>query len=385
MALQALIETWKDAIYDPAFEMVEQWKEKTGRKAVGYFPVYSPVEILHAAGLLPVAIFGAGNRLEITNADSRFGSFICSIAKSTMELGLQHRLDLFSGMLFHSICDTARNLAFLFKRNFHPQLFVEYIHLPQNNSTDAAVDYLTSEYKRVAKNMADLAGREFRTENLEKSILLYNNNRRCMRRLYYALRSDAPHLLSTSDFYLLGRAGCILPPEEHSLIVSNVIEELSKNQSKTRDRIRVVLEGSFCEQPPLELLAVLEDAGCYVVNDDLLLGLRWFEQDLEFNHDPFRSLARSYLHDSCYSSVRHDCLTSRSDMLLEKVRKSRADAVIFCIAKFCEPAYFDYVLFKNKLDENNIPHLLVEFEEKMRTFEKARTEVETFVESILFD
>lgn len=72
-------------------------------------------------------------------------------------------------------------------------------------------------------------------------------------------------------------------------------------------------------------------------------------------------------------------------MLLEKVQSAKADAVLFCIAKFCEPAYFDYVLFKNMMDSQNIPHLLVEFEEKMWTFEKARTEVETFVESILFD
>jgi benzoyl-CoA reductase/2-hydroxyglutaryl-CoA dehydratase subunit BcrC/BadD/HgdB len=32
-----------------------------------------------------------------------------------------------------------------------------------------------------------------------------------------------------------------------------------------------------------------------------------------------------------------------------------------------------------------IPFLLLEFEEKMFTFERLRTEVETFVESLVFD
>jgi benzoyl-CoA reductase/2-hydroxyglutaryl-CoA dehydratase subunit BcrC/BadD/HgdB len=37
------------------------------------------------------------------------------------------------------------------------------------------------------------------------------------------------------------------------------------------------------------------------------------------------------------------------------------------------------------LEEMGIPHLLLEFEEKMFTFERMRMEVETFVESLVFD
>jgi len=40
---------------------------------------------------------------------------------------------------------------------------------------------------------------------------------------------------------------------------------------------------------------------------------------------------------------------------------------------------------KQGLDRASIPHLLVEFEEKMWTFERTRNELETFVESMLFD
>jgi benzoyl-CoA reductase/2-hydroxyglutaryl-CoA dehydratase subunit BcrC/BadD/HgdB len=83
--------------------------------------------------------------------------------------------------------------------------------------------------------------------------------------------------------------------------------------------------------------------------------------------------------------VRHDSRKPRHKELIEKVRRRKADAVILLIAKFCEPALFDYVLFKEELEKEGIPHLLMEFEEKMFTFERLRTEVETFVESLLFD
>ncbi len=67
------------------------------------------------------------------------------------------------------------------------------------------------------------------------------------------------------------------------------------------------------------------------------------------------------------------------------MKDAGAEAVLFASAKFCEPALLDYVLFRQKLEEAGVPHLKIEFEEKMWTFESARTEVETFAESMLFE
>jgi benzoyl-CoA reductase/2-hydroxyglutaryl-CoA dehydratase subunit BcrC/BadD/HgdB len=83
--------------------------------------------------------------------------------------------------------------------------------------------------------------------------------------------------------------------------------------------------------------------------------------------------------------VRHDFAHPRWEGLADKVHRTSADAVVFLIAKFCEPAYFDYVLFKKKLEEMGLPHLCLEFEEKLFTFDGLRTEIETFVESLVFD
>ncbi len=185
--------------------------------------------------------------------------------------------------------------------------------------------------------------------------------------------------------YVLLKAGNFLPPEEHSVLLIQALSDLESRPARPRDKIKVVLEGSFCEQPPLELLQALDDAGCCVVEDDLVLGRRWYQQDVPLTGDPLHALAESYVWHSTYSSVRHDWQNPRTEGLLQKVRRSGAGAVVFCIAKFCEPAFFDYVHYKDALEREGIPHLMVEFEEKMWTFEKARTEIETFVESILFD
>ena len=94
-------EQCQELIADLSFERVQHWKDQHGdAKVIGYFPVYAPVEIIHAAGMLPVGLSGGGDRLDIQHADARFGSFICSIIKTTMEMGMQDRLKVFDGILF---------------------------------------------------------------------------------------------------------------------------------------------------------------------------------------------------------------------------------------------------------------------------------------------
>jgi len=384
-SLAEIVEQCRVLLDLPIEEFAAQWKiAHPGVKLVGTFPVYAPVELVYAMGLQPVGLFGGGHKIEIQHADARFQSFVCSISKSTLELGLQKKLGDLDALLFESICDVARNLSSVFKRNF-PQVHVEYIHLPQNMASAGVEDYLVAEYQRVADNLERTLGAKYSREGMEMSLRAFNASRRAWRELY-DLRREFPHRLSTTDLYVLGRAGTRLTPQAHANILNAAQSVLKQEAGKPKDRIRVVVEGAFCEQPPVELLQMIEEAGCYIVDDDLLLGWRWFSEDLPVNGtDPLHVLASSYIYRSLYSSVRHDQAHPRTEMLLKKIEAAKAQAVIFLPAKFCEPALFDYVLFRKILDEKGIPHLMLEFEEKMWTFERARGEVETFVESLLFD
>ena len=378
-----LIERCEAIVTDVEFRSVRQWKESNpGKKVVGYFPVYAPAEIIHASGALPVALHGAGDQLDLQHADARFGSFICSITKSTLELGMTKRLEAFDGLLFSSICDTARNLCFVMKRNF-PDQYVDFLHLPHNSESPATIDFLSGEYERLRNEIGELTGHRATDEELANSIALFNQNR-ALTNLLYDFRSGAPHLLTTYELYLVVRAGNFLPVEEHNELMRSALDSVATRSAKQRDSIRVVIEGSFCEQPPLDLIRILESAGCYVVDDDFAVGRRWFSEPVPSWDPPIESLASSYVTRSVYSSVRHDSKQSRVDGLLGKIQAAKADAVISLIAKFCEPAYFDYVLFKQELEKRGIAHLPLEFEEKMFTFDRLQMEIETFVESLLF-
>jgi benzoyl-CoA reductase subunit C len=383
--IDSTIERYAEIIGDLSFPEVRRWKEEhPGGKAIAHFPVYAPVELIHACGAFPVSLNGAGDRLDIQHADARFGSFICSIVKTTLEMGMTNHLDVMDGILFSTICDSARNLCYVLKRNY-PNMYLDFMHLPHNPAPGSGVSqFLADEYTRIKTEIEAMTGKKATDDELRKSIALYNKNRSLLRDLY-SLRSERPEVVRTSELYTLMRIGNFIPVETHNQWLADALEDLRGRMAKSRDSIRVVIEGSFCEQPPLDLIKIIEDAGCYVVDDDFILGRRWFTEDVPVDGNPLLALADSYVNRSVYSSVRHDYRKPRHKELVKKVRSRNARAVIMLIAKFCEPALFDYVLFKRELEAQQIPHLLLEFEEKAFTFERMRTEVETFVESLLFE
>jgi len=384
MTPEQILEQCRDLVSQPLGAVAERWKaERPGGRVVAAYPVWAPAELVHAAGMLPLSLLGGGTSVELTHADARFQSFVCSIAKSTLELGFQDIVKGIDGFVFSNICDVARNLGSIYKRNF-PGAFVEYLHLPQNSTSPGVTAYVASEFRRLAEAFEGAFGLTVTEAALTKAIETYNAVRARTRALY-AFRIAEPQKLSTTELYVALRASTLVPPEQALAWLDGLLEGLPRRDARPRDRLRVVIEGVFCEQPPLGLLEVLEEAGCYVVEDDLMLGWRWYTADVPTDGDPFERLGAAYVNQAVPSSTRHESREHRSAGLIEKVRRASAQAVIFMPAKFCEPALFDYVLMKQGLERAGIPHMVVEFEEKMWTFERTRNEIETFVESMLFE
>ena len=367
----------RDLLEDTEFPIVHAWKERGG-KVLGHFQVYFPEELAHAAGVLPVKVRGAP--IELRQADSHFGSYLCSILRSSLELALTGKLplDLF---VTHPICDAARNLAGVWARNFsYPS---RILYLPQNPNSSYAAQYLRDEYERMLEEIEDLAGRSVSEDDLRRSIRVFNENRHLIRELY-RIRRTAPWLLAADEAYVFIAVGSVLPREEHNAMLASVIPLIAARPGRRQDRMRVVFEGGFCEQPPLDLLNVISQS-CYVVDDDLLIGLRWILEDVPKSSDPLRALATAYIDRSSYSPVQHDLRKPKEEMLLRRIRESDAAAAIIAAAKMCEPGLDEQAAYMRALESAKVPFFITEFEEKMTSFDQLQVQLETFVENLLFE
>ena len=367
----------RELIEDTDFPTVKRWRD-AGGKVVGHFQVYFPEEIVHAAGMLPFKVRGAP--VEPIQADSRFGSYLCSIIKTSLELVLSGRIEL-EMFVTHPICDAARNLGAVWGRNYsYP---CQILYLPQNANSGHAAAYLSDEYGRLKRAVEEIAGREISDDDLRASLSVFNENRALLRGLY-AIKRESPWLVSAHDAYVLTAIGGLISREEHNALLNAVLPLIKAREAKRQDRIRVVFEGGFCEQPPLDLIRAI-GRSCYVVDDDLMIGLRWILEDVPTDGDPIKNLARAYLETSSYSPVQHDLRKPKEKMLLKRIEDSGAQAAIVTAAKMCEPGLEEQVAYTRALDEANIPYFVSEFEENMTSFDHLEIQLETFVENLLFD
>jgi benzoyl-CoA reductase subunit C len=371
----ALLEC-REMVESPEFETVARWRDGGGLVA-GHFQVYFPEEIAHAAGMLPFKMRGAP--LEPDRADSHFGSYLCSILKTSLELSLSDRAEI-DVFFSHPICDAARNLAAIWGRNHsYPS---QIVYLPQNPNSRGSIDYLRHEYDRVRRVVEEVAGREISDDDLRRSVEVFNENRRLMRELYQ-IKSEMPWLIAAEDAYALVALAGMIPREEHNELMSTLLPQIRERTNKKEDRIRLVFEGGFCEQPPFDLVRMLGRTS-YVVDDDFMIGLRWITSDVPSDGDPLRNLAEAYIESSSYSPVQHDLRKPKEEMLLERIRESGAEAAIIAAAKMCEPGLEEQVAYTHALDEAGISYFVTEFEENMSSFDQLELQLETFVENLLF-
>ncbi len=378
--LAELLRLTREVLGDPGYPTARAWA-RSGRGAVGCFPVYTPQEIVHALGLLPVSLHGGGENIEISHADAALGSFLCSISKSTLELALTHRLDAFRAFAFPYICDVSRNLEGIFSRLL-PGVPTHMLHLPQNFESAGSVAFLMTEYRRWTEKLEKVSGTRLTEEALRGSIEVFARQRELLAALA-ALRVEEPWQMDLSEHYLLRRLGGLLPRELHIELVARALEEVRERKRKRRDAIRLLVVGPFCEQPTLDLIDLLEEVGFYVVGDEFLMLHSWYDRPPPAP-SALEALARAYLENPRDIGVRR-APTYKGQALRERVRAARAEAVLFLSAKFCEPALEDVVLYRRGLEKERIPYLHLEFEERSTAYEQTRLQLETFAESILFE
>lgn len=381
MAIHEIINRCAELYHDLDLSYVKQWKERnSGARAIGYLPIYVPREIIHAAGMLPVGIMGGGDLVEIIKGDAYYQSYICHIPRSVIELGLSGRLDSLDGFLFPSICDVIRNLSGMWQVMF-PGKYVKYFDFPQNFNPQVGGKFYRNELYSFKEDLERMSGKKITDDALCASILLYNENRRLLDALY-DLRAEKPWQAPTYEAYLLDRAGNIMSVEDHNDLLSAYLKGVGELDRKHMDNVRVIVTGAFCEQPPLGLIKTIENAGCYIVEDDFIQGHRWLLEDVDTQGDPISALVAAYIENSTYSSTKYEGGMPRGKLLVETVRKRRADGVIFACPSFCDPALLDRPDLIKALDEENIPYTSFQYSENLGQFQVIREQTGTFSDSV---
>jgi len=381
-SLETILKECEDLAFDLNFTHAKKWKAQAkDRILVGYLPIYVPREIIHAANGLAVGIMGTGDRKQIIKGDAYYQSYICHLPRGIIEMALDKNLDDFDGFMFPAICDCVRNLSGMFKLS-NKGKFQRYFDYPQNFDPFTGGIFYAQEMEKIIDDMYKINKVKVTDENINKAIKLYNTNRELIETIYN-IRQESPWRLSAVDTYHILRAGLVIPVEEHNKILEQVVAHISKERGEAMDNIRVVVSGSFCEQPPIGLIKSIEMAGCYIVDDDFMLGSRWIQGGILANSEnPIGALAEAYLNQSSFASCYYDVGNPKGKRLVQLAKQRKADGVIFCAASFCDPALLDRPEMQKECDAAGMLHINFQYHENTGQFKVIKEQAGTFSDSI---
>ena len=257
MSVNELLEQFSAVARNPRRQMDAYLAQ--GKKVVLTAPVYTPEEIVHAMGLVPMGVWGGD--VELEGAKRYFPAFLCSIVQSIVELGMKGTYDGASAIVIPSLCDSLKVLGQNWKYAVPAIPFVPMTY-PQNRKPEYAVDFTLAGYRRVIADLERATGAQFSEETLAKSIAVYNAHNAAMRRLSEALARH-PEVLPARRADVFKSAWFMLK-EEHTALVEQLIAGLEA-QAPGQDRIPIAVSGILASAPGLT--ALLDEYGMQVVAD----------------------------------------------------------------------------------------------------------------------
>lgn len=366
MMVQDLMKQFHEVATSPRAQMDKYLAE--GKKIVLTSPVYTPEELIHSMGFVPMGSWGAD--MELNRAKEYFPAFLCSIVQSILELGINGAYKGASAIVVPSLCDTLKTLGENWKYAVDDIKFIPMTY-PQNRKPAYGIAYTKAGYERVIQGLEELGGK-YDPAALAESNRIYNRHNAAMRRVDELLAVHPE--ISASERSDIFKSAFFMTKEEHTGLVLALIDELEKTEGKA-GTLPIVVSGILTDAPGLN--AVFDEFGMNIVADDVAAQSRQYRTDVPEMDDPLEALAVKFADmDNC--SVLYNVKKPRIQWIVDIAKERGAAGVVVVMTKFCDPEEFDYVMIKRACEAADIPLALVEVDRQMVHFEQIRTNLETF-------
>ena len=286
--MEEILAKFKDYCERP-YERAMEVKAARNIKIIGCLPMYFPEEIIHAAGALPVTLFGSDEPITLGNGHMMTNA--CDQVRSSFDSLLKGKYDFLDGIAAIHVCDQVRFFLEVWQLD-HPVDFFHQMWRPYKLDETTQV-FLRSELERLIGSLEEFLGAKITDQALQSSIGIYNESRAMMRKLN-ALRKEKPGLISAADMVRVVAASMFIPREEHNELLRQLVSKLEVMQAPSGKKTKVIVVGHPCSVPESELLDLIENQGMAVVDDDFFTGGRYFARDVSLSLGPVEAFVEYY-------------------------------------------------------------------------------------------
>ncbi len=347
-----------------------------GKKVIGCFPPYTPEELVHACGMIPMGLWGG--QTEFRQVKSYLPAFACPIMQSDLELGLRGAYEGLSAVIIPAICDTLRCMTQNWRFGV-PSIPMIPIVYPQNRTSPASVDYLISEFETVLTMLYTITGNMMSEAALGRSIEIYNAHNAVMRE-FAETANDHLDAVTPKIRHTVFKSAFFFEKGEHTALVREIIDGLKELPVCQWEGRKVMLAGIVCE--PDELLDLFEENRIAVVADDLAQESRQYRTDTPMKGGGGLKRLALQWNSRHGCSLIHELGKPRGKMMVDMCGKTGAQGVVSCMMKFCDPEEYDQPWYELDLRNAGIPYLAIEIDQQSASTGQLRTRIQSLAEML---
>ncbi len=360
-----------------------QSQREKGKKIVGVYCGYAPMELIRALGLVPATLCAFSNAT-VEAAEAVLPANLCPLIKSSYGFIIKDACPFFAisdAVIAETTCDGKKKMFELIadRKPMH------VMDLPQLPDEPEALDTWTAMIRKLQRFLESTFGGNTTADAIEAAIRDANQKSRLMNGVFdYAAMS--PPLVGWEELYDIlflaqGASGAEMDP-----ILHDVLEKLEKRKQDgyaygPEGAPRVMVTGCPIAGDATKVFSIIEKGGGVVVALDSCSGMKPYANLIEEDtDDPLRAIAARYLKVPC------SCMTPNTHRLTEMdriIERFRPDAVVDVVLHACHSYNVEsYKVSEHVHKAHGLPFLQIVTDYSQSDVGQIRTRVEALLEII---
>lgn len=354
-----------------------------GKHIVGTYCVYTPYEVMMAAGAIPISLCAMSNE-PIDEAEKDLPRNLCPLIKSSYGFAITDTCPYlyFSDLIVgETTCDGKKKM-YEYLNEIKP---VHVMQLPQETESDDSFNLWRNEIIRLKERIEKDLDVVITDDALKKAIASRNNERKAIKEFYELSKLTPPPMTGLELLSVL--YGVTFKTNQAEKIQSlkditkSIKEEYDNGVRKvSEDAPRILVTGCPIGGDTSKVIKLIEEAGAVVVAYENCTGIKGNDELVDETIEPYDALARKYLNVACSCMSPND---KRIELLDRLVDEYKADGVIDIILQACHTYNVETLRIKNFInDEKDRPYMSVETDYSQSDIGQLKTRISAFVEML---
>ena len=363
------------------FVTVKNLKDK-GKKVVGTFCAYTPTEIIHAAGAIPVGICSFTDET-VSEAEKVLPRNLCPLIKSSYGFALTDKCPYmyFSDLIVgETTCDGKKKMYELLGELKK----VHVMQLPQSQNDERSKELWYKEVLLLKEKIEEEFGVIISDEDIKQAIKAKNEERKLLKEFYELSKAFPPHITGAEQLAVLYGSHFKFNLEEKNKELRATIDKVKKGyesgvENVSKSAKRILITGCPLAGVTEKVVASIEGSGGVVAIYENCIGAKPVEMLVDENADPYRAIADKYLQIGCSVMTPNN---NRYELLSRLVKEFKIDGVVEMVLQACHTYAIETENIRRLMQKENVPFISVETDYSTSDTAQLKTRMAAFIEML---